>query len=129
MPPPPRHDRPAPSDADQPARDTHPAATSQGGPDAQAGQQAGACNTPDTAGAEANAARPPAGGAAIEPPGPKPRRNPFDGHPDLQRLNERWNDLPPWEQMTMEERRETWGYNYTPKTAEQPQASDQPPAG
>ena len=32
------------------------------------------------------------------------------GHPDLKALNDRWYSLPRWEDMTMEERRQTWGY-------------------
>ena len=64
--------------------------------------------------------------AASDPPAaaaPKRRINPFEGHPDLQRLNDRWNDLPPWEQMTMEERREAFGYKYTPKDSANPAAT------
>ena len=64
----------------------------------------------------------PEGGASAQPaaPAPKRRSNPFEGHPDLQRLNDRWDSLPPWEQMTMEERRETFGYKYERQDAADP---------
>ena len=48
-------------------------------------------------------------------PAATPRKNRFDGHPDLQALSDRWYDPPPWEQMSMEERRKTFGYSYTPQ--------------
>ena len=57
-------------------------------------------------------------------PPPKPRKNPFEGHPDLQALNDRWYDLPPWEQMSMEERRKTFGYTYEPKEPDPSTAPD-----
>ena len=41
---------------------------------------------------------------------PWPPADVFDGHPDLKALNDRWYSLPRWEDMTMEERRQTWGY-------------------
>jgi hypothetical protein len=54
--------------------------------------------------------------AKVDTP-PKPNKNPFEGQPDLQALSDRWHDLPPWEEMTMEERRKTFGYTYTRKPA------------
>jgi len=47
---------------------------------------------------------------AAEADKPWPPDDVFDGHPDLKALNDRWYSLPRWEDMTMEERRQTWGY-------------------
>ena len=105
-PPPPRHDRAAPTDAAGPAN----------------GHAANPGAEPDNAEPGNASSSPSRGDRDPLPPAPKPRVNPFEGHPDLQRLNDRWNDLPPWEQMTMEERRETWGYTYTPKDGANPAA-------
>jgi len=49
----------------------------------------------------------------------------FDGHPDLKALNDRWYSLPRWEDMTMEERRQTWGYKPEPAGA----SADAPTTG
>jgi len=50
---------------------------------------------------------------------PWPPDDVFDGHPDLKALNDRWYTLPRWEDMTMQERRDTWGYKpEAPQTAE-----------
>ncbi|HET8995418.1 MAG TPA: hypothetical protein VFN42_01995 [Acetobacteraceae bacterium] len=63
----------------------------------------------------------PAGAAAAEQPGAavaagaRPKFDPFKADPSLARLRERWNTVGCWEDMTMEERRETFGYSYTPK--------------
>ena len=70
---------------------------------------------PRAAGATDTAAPEAANEQSPAAPAPKPRKNPFEGHPDLQALNDRWYDLPPWEQMSMEERRKTFGYTYEPK--------------
>jgi len=48
---------------------------------------------------------------------PFPPPDVFDGHPDLKALNDRWYSLPRWEDMTMEERRQTWGYKPEPANA------------
>jgi hypothetical protein len=64
------------------------------------------------------------GDAATQAPDPPPPADPFKGDPSLRRLNNRWKDLEPWERMTMEERRETWGYNYTPPVKADPAALD-----
>jgi len=48
---------------------------------------------------------------------PWPPDDVFDGHPDLKALNDRWYSLPRWEDMTMQERRETWGYKPEPTRA------------
>lgn len=52
-----------------------------------------------------------------------PQRDPFEGQPDLKRLNEQWNDLPRWEDMTMEQRREVWGYVPQEPEASQPDSA------
>ena len=52
-----------------------------------------------------------------EPAKPFPPPDVFDGHPDLKALNDRWYSLPRWEDMTMEERRQTWGYKPEPASA------------
>ena len=47
----------------------------------------------------------------------RPRRRRPTSSPtaaDLQRLRDRWDSLPRWEDMTMEERRETFGYSDNP---------------
>ena len=64
----------------------------------------------------ADAARADAAGEA-EPAKPFPPPDVFDGHPDLKALNDRWYSLPRWEDMTMEERRQTWGYKPEPASA------------
>ena len=48
---------------------------------------------------------------------PFPRPDLFDNHPDLKQLNDRWHSLPRWEDMSMEERRQTWGYKPEPVAA------------
>jgi hypothetical protein len=81
---------------------------------------------PDTAvpaGARPNAAQPPTANGGPPATSAPERKDPFAGHPDLRRLNDRWYDLPRWEEMTMEERRETFGYNHTPKQPEPPAAT------
>jgi len=55
---------------------------------------------------------------------PWPPDDVFDGHPDLKALNDRWYSLPRWEDMTMEERRQTWGYK--PESANAADGARQP---
>jgi len=57
---------------------------------------------------------------------PFPPPDLFDNDPELKALNERWYSLPRWEDMTMEERRQTWGYKGEPAKAAE---ADPPAAG
>ena len=65
----------------------------------------------------AGARRPAAAAEPEEAPPPFPPPDVFAGKPDLQRLHERWHSLPRWEDMSVEERRETWGYKPEPSGA------------
>ena len=52
----------------------------------------------------------------------------YNANPSLKRLRERWDDLPRWEEMSMEERRETFGYEDAPPEPAEDTKPDDPPA-
>ena len=52
----------------------------------------------------------------------------FADQPQLQRLRDRWHSLPRWEDMTMEERREAFGYSGNPPEATGSGPDTPPPA-
>ena len=83
-------------------------------PSPRRGEAAGQENPPDAvAAATADDA-----GASVAAAAPA-KYDPFKEDPSLERLRQNWYKLKRWEDMTMEERRETFGYKYEPK----------PPAG
>ena len=53
-------------------------------------------------------------GASVAAEAPA-KYDPFKDDPSLERLRQNWGKLKRWEDMTMEERRETFGYNYEPE--------------
>ena len=55
-------------------------------------------------------ARTVAAAVAQDEEAPPRRPDPFENDPDLRRLRDQWDTLPRWENMTMEQRRATWGY-------------------
>lgn len=67
------------------------------------GKAAGQENPPDAEGQEA------AEGASVAAEAPE-KFDPFKADPSLERLRQNWGNLKRWEDMTMEERRETFGY-------------------
>lgn len=68
------------------------------------------------------------GPSGTEPVVHSPPPDVFAERPELQRLRDRWYSLPRWEDMTMEERRETFGYSDNPPEATGSGPDTRPPA-
>lgn len=70
---------------------------------------------PPQAAQQPDGAAPPPAAEESDDATPQPPGDPLEGNPSLQRLRDNWDTLPRWEDMTVDQRREAFGYTWTPQ--------------